>query len=788
MVTVLTLDDLIIQELKALQQELEEKGELPSRQQLEQYYQNFRDRFAPEQLSNLDGEALLNMVYDQGNKDSLLYWIERKRDEEFPAIFGSILGGSAHKFGLFRRKETGIWTTGSPQKSEEISVEQAIKIARSFRDQLIAGAELLERVPSNADDASYETLQQNMKQGMPTIYHLAWAHKYLSLLYPDKLDDYHNVLYQDFHLMKLLLRPSKSPEAGLYNNAGRFVAIARMLEMPISTLTSLLNARHGSPYNYWRIGTSSDSNHPGNYWEKMRDGNFCAIGWEVEDLSDIPDDKTSKQIIASRLQRVYPEMTSHQIGAIAPQLLTFKQKVAPRDLILASTGKRVLGIGRVTDSYIYVPDSDLPHRCPVEWLSIEAWEQPDDKPEGMNKSVYQMKQASNLIEAERRLLDAATGVSPRPLLQVTDSSAVRQATPLLRLTGIAGRIQTILERKGQVILYGPPGTGKTYWAERTACELAARTRFNNSFEQLTSDEQMTICGNSQTSLGMVRICCFHPSYGYEDFIEGLRPELSNGSMHFAPRDGIFKRLCQDARQAPREKFYLIIDEINRGDIPRIFGELLTILEKDKRDKSILLPLTNQFFQVPPNIYLIGTMNTADRSIALLDAALRHRFGFIELMPDSSLLEDTVIGGVEGIPLGLWLDELNSRIRVSVGPDARNLQIGHAYFLEKGHPIADFNTFARVLQDDIVPLLEEYCYEDYQKLEQILGKDLVDVKTQQIRSDLFDPAQQSNLIQAVLAMNPDITTSRRAARAEQLAKEAERETEDNEELANEDKSA
>jgi 5-methylcytosine-specific restriction protein B len=336
-----------------------------------------------------------------------------------------------------------------------------------------------------------------------------------------------------------------------------------------------------------------------------------------------------------------------------------------------------------------------------------------------------------------------------------------------------------------VIAVGAPGVGKTYWAERTACELAARARFNKPFEDLNSEEKTAIRGSSHSPCGNVRLCCFHPSYGYEDFLEGLRPTIQNGVMHFAPRDGIFKQLCQDARQAPQENFYLIIDEINRGDLPRIFGELLTILEKDKRDRSILLPLTNQPFRMPPNVYLIGTMNTADRSIALLDAALRRRFGFIELMPDSTHLGNTLVGGIDGIPLGPWLDELNQRITTFVGQDARNLQIGHAYFLEKGQPVTDFSTFVHILQDDIVPLLEEYCYADYHKLEQILGKDLVDAKTQQIRYELFGPAQQANLIRALLAMNPDIMASRRAALAEKEAIEAEAEMEEQEEQVDED---
>src|SRR5207237_10048589 len=165
------------------------------------------------------------------------------------------------------------------------------------------------------------------------------------------------------------------------------------------------------------------------------------------------------------------------------------------------------------------------------------------------------------------------------------------ATP--RLTGIPARIESVLERKWQVILYGPPCTGKTYWAEVTARELVARSCFGTPFEQLTGDQKALILGDDNNSHGLVRLCSFHPAYGYEDFLEGFRPETVNGQMHFTLKDGVFKKVCQDAYARPDHGFYLIIDEINRGDIPRIFGELLSVLEKDKRGKAILLPLTGK---------------------------------------------------------------------------------------------------------------------------------------------------------------------------------------------------
>jgi 5-methylcytosine-specific restriction protein B len=318
-----------------------------------------------------------------------------------------------------------------------------------------------------------------------------------------------------------------------------------------------------------------------------------------------------------------------------------------------------------------------------------------------------------------------------------------------------------------LIFWGPPGTGKTYWAEVTACELAARASFGRTFDQLTSEQKACILGKDDRADGIVRLCSFHPAYGYEDFLEGFRPESINGQMHFTLRDGVFKKLCQDAHARPDRRFYLIIDEINRGDIPRIFGELLSVLEKDKRGKTILLPLTGKPFRVPDNVYVIGTMNTADRSIALLDTALRRRFGFIELMPDISVFGDAVVGSV---PLGPWLRMLNERVCEYVGRDARNLQIGHAYLLESGRPIGDFLTFAKIIQDDILPLLEEYCYEDYTTLEKILGTGLIDIQKQQIRHELFEASNRDKLINALIAPSPEIIASPQALSSDAQAAE------------------
>lgn len=766
----LELDERIVLELRELYKSLSDEGQLLSGEDLAGYYSTFRSRFGPDKLKNLDGEALLEIMHSHGNKDSLVYWLEFKDDVEFPSpSFGSIAGGSAFKFGLFRKRETGTWTTGAPTNPVELSVEQAVEVARQHRDQLIKGVELLEKLPVNGSDQDYEQLQQEMNSLAPDVSGMAWGHKYFSLLYPEKLDDFHNPEYQRFHLIKLLQLPPQGE--GRYLVAGRFVSIANALDIPMNGLTSVLNERDGStPYSYWRIGTRLSADSSKDFWEMMRDNNGVAIGWaDTSDLSAITNDKAGKEAIRQTLISHEPHIHPAAAGKAVQQIFNFRWTIANDDLVLASNGATVLGVGKVTGDYIYDSSSDFPHRRPVEWLSLEHWQQPNQQPdiEGKLTTVYKMKRGGNLLEAEKRIYGASPIIIFKPKGQTGKPGPPSIFIPLPRLSGIPARIQAILKRKGQVILYGPPGTGKTYWAEVTARELAARASFGRTFDQLTSEQKACILGKDDHAGGIVRLCSFHPAYGYEDFLEGFRPESINGQMHFTLRDGIFKKLCQDAHARPERRFYLIIDEINRGDIPRIFGELLSVLEKDKRGKTILLPLTGKPFRVPDNVYVIGTMNTADRSIALLDTALRRRFGFIELMPDISVFGDAVVGSV---PLGPWLRMLNERVCEYVGRDARNLQIGHAYLLEGGRPIGDFLTFAKIIQDDILPLLEEYCYEDYTRLEKILGAGLVDIQKQQIRHELFEASNRDKLINALIAPSPEIIASPQALSSDAQAAE------------------
>lgn len=250
----------------------------------------------------------------------------------------------------------------------------------------------------------------------------------------------------------------------------------------------------------------------------------------------------------------------------------------------------------------------------------------------------------------------------------------------------------LLEEKRQLIFYGPPGTGKTYMARRLA--------------------RFLVGGDSERT----EIVQFHPSYSYEDFVQGYRPRPGqNGNLSYELVDGPLVRLANRARQAPDETHVLLIDEINRGNLPRIFGELLYLLEYRDDQMALMYSSDDSLFALPPNLWVLGTMNTADRSIGLIDAALRRRFHFKALFPGRAPLEGLLARWLADkapamMAVAIYVDELNGMLRERFGD---HLQVGHSYFMVED---LDESRLERVWEVDILPFLEDQLFGKEAELE------------------------------------------------------------------------
>ena len=325
----------------------------------------------------------------------------------------------------------------------------------------------------------------------------------------------------------------------------------------------------------------------------------------------------------------------------------------------------------------------------------------------------------------------------------TTSPAGTTASPGAAASPAVAAVSTIPKRTypKNLILYGPPGTGKTYNTIRYAVSIIDGI----DVDDVKDDNTYTDASGGVVDVkkrfdscllnDQIRFTTFHQSLSYEDFIEGIKPKFdtSINIMKYPVEDGIFKQICtaareqaESARQAGRgpENFVLIIDEINRGNVAQIFGELITLIEEDKREGEVnAIPVTLPYssvadpkapkFTVPANLYILGTMNTADRSVEALDSALRRRFTFIEMRPNVSKVPVTITGS--SVSPQAILEKMNSRIEVL--KDSEH-QIGHSYFMG----VDSVEKLMDVFQHKIIPLLQEYFFGDTERIKMVIGED------------------------------------------------------------------
>ena len=436
------------------------------------------------------------------------------------------------------------------------------------------------------------------------------------------------------------------------------------------------------------------------------EGGYTAIGFGLDDL-DLSVERSDDDV-KSASSAANPELGPMQLGVVA----TFVNQIGRGDIVVMPTGSGVIRYGVVaSDNAHYAKDAtDWKNRRGVYWrlteISVSGLKLPGAA------AVLKIEAARDELLARIRSTERGT---PPPSIPQGDSPRNPYTIDTMLDEGVfldesgLTRIMAQLERKQNIILQGPPGTGKTFLAKRLAYALMGE----RADERIASVQ-------------------FHQSYSYEDFVGGYRPGVNDDQqLVFESRDGAFLRLCQRAREVPDDRFVMLIDEINRGNLSRVFGELLMLIEADKRSSAHAVELQHRIadegdpdgkFFVPPNVYIIGTMNLADRSLTGMNVAMRRRFAFAELRPrfDSERFRDEVTK--TGMP-----DEMLERIRTrmdalneTIEDDAslgRQYAVGHSFFCpdSDGPPGGNWEAwYEAVVEFEIRPLLEEYWFDDARK--------------------------------------------------------------------------
>lgn len=453
---------------------------------------------------------------------------------------------------------------------------------------------------------------------------------------------------------------------------------------------------------YWLFAPGANA----DKWDEFYAGGTMAIGWFfVGDLRAY----SSKAELTKRFQDYSEDDASHKNDVTA--CWEFCNEMQPGDIVISKKGRsKYLGYGIIEGDYTYDGTlDDYQHIRKVRWVKRGEWPEADGNI--ALKTLTDITRYGNYVLGLKEKLGIKTDEYSEPENATAEQQheyVKVQVTPFSRAEILSevfieeSRIDSIiaqLRRKKNIVLQGPPGVGKTFVAGRLAY-LMMNTRDDNRVE----------------------IVQFHQSYSYEDFIQGYRPTASGG---FELRDGTFYNFCTRANADPTRDYCFIIDEINRGNLSKIFGELMMLMEHDKRGPEFSIPLTysrseDVRFYIPENVYIIGTMNTADRSLAMVDFALRRRFAFIQLQPcfNESFKQHLIQRGVEAQLVARLVDKienLNNTIQSDKNLGTGFL-VGHSYFTAMDH--GDVN-FESIIENELEPLIREYWFDNDTLAEKVI---------------------------------------------------------------------
>ena len=655
-------------------------------------HENFINHFGIEHLKSLSGKELLTSLFynDKGNKLNLCYVLEM--DKDMREIFGSIAGGAAYKFGLFFHKKTQSWTCGSPAKPVKLTENEAIQKAEEIRNDLVAGAEIISSFGPLNSTADYEQLYKQLEHisGINTV----WRMKYYQMLFPILFAPFYGQDIQLDVLHFLNQTPSEIP----FIRMGQIALFSKKCNIPGIVFGHIWgrSTNHNNKSNDSETNTLSDKKHKLHYWMytvfddtswmECQQKEIMVLG--MDDIGDYSQ-YDSKESLRQELISTYDNSTSRKNQAL--MAWNFANKLAINDVIFAKRSNTLVGKGIVTGDYIF-DDSRQEYKNirTVKWLQIGEWEHPG---KSVAKRLTDITPYTDYIEKLITIFtpDELDDVDTQPEVDYPEYSSADFLSDVYMSEQDYETLVNVLKMKKNIILQGAPGVGKTFTAKRLA---------------------YSIIGSKNPD--RVQMIQFHQSYSYEDFIEGYRP-TENG---FTIKKGSFYKFCKLAEDDDENDYFFIIDEINRSNLSKIFGELFMLIEKDKRGIELQLLYSDENFSVPPNVYIIGMMNTADRSLAMLDYALRRRFSFFTMKPGFNTIgfqtyQDSLKSDAFK-KLISCIKQLNSKIAADISL-GEGFCIGHSYFCGLTAKTATVQTLTSIIEYELIPLLKEYWFDEPEKI-------------------------------------------------------------------------